>query len=121
LQVAVGLDQLERFLDRGGAEKADAERVVERARSGIEAFDKLPQFEMLVIDHQDAAGGLRHQAATIISRPWPPTSKSSNSSSSAPRSTARRSGRATGPSACAGSCRRSAATTACSIRRSCTR
>jgi len=41
------------------------ERVVQRARSGVETLDELSQLELLVVDHQDPAGRLGHQAFLI--------------------------------------------------------
>jgi len=60
LQVALGFDHRQRFLRGGDAQEADTERVVERARRGVEALHELPQHEVLVVDHQNAARGLGH-------------------------------------------------------------
>ena len=54
----------ERFLRRGDADEDDAERIVERARRGVESLDELAQHEVLVIDDEDAADRL-YQAAPL--------------------------------------------------------
>jgi len=65
LQVAVGFEHLQRLLGGRDAGEGDAERVVERACGGVKAFDELAQLELLVVDDEDAADGLRHQAGLL--------------------------------------------------------
>ena len=61
LDVAVGLDGGERLLGGGDAGEGDAERVIERARGGVQALDELAQHQLFVVDDEDAADGLRHR------------------------------------------------------------
>jgi hypothetical protein len=60
LQVAVGFDGGERFLDGGDAAEGDAERVVEGARGGVQPLHELAQDQVLVVDDEDAADGFGH-------------------------------------------------------------
>ena len=61
LDVAVRLDGGERLLGGGDAGEGDAERVIERAGGGVQALDELAQHQVLVVDDEDAADGLRHR------------------------------------------------------------
>jgi beta-phosphoglucomutase-like phosphatase (HAD superfamily) len=60
LQVAVGLDRGDRLLRGGDAAEGNAEGVVEGARRGVQPLHELAQDEVLVVDDQNAAGGLGH-------------------------------------------------------------
>ena len=58
LDVAVLLERLERFARGRDAGEGEAERVLERAGRGVEAFHKLAQYQRLVVDDEHAADGL---------------------------------------------------------------
>ncbi len=65
LEVAVGLDRGERLARGGDAAEDDAERIVERARGGVQAAHQIAQHERVVFDDEDAADGLGHRAASV--------------------------------------------------------
>ena len=58
LHVAVLFQGLERLARGGDAGEGEAERVVERAGGGVEAFYELAQYQRLVVDDEHAADGL---------------------------------------------------------------